>query len=403
MRLRHVAIFTLPVNAHVYPLLGVCRELVARGFRVTYVSTERYSDRIRECGGEPIIFEHKDPAAESLFEREWKEVAKQPTNDPSWWSMYASTLYPSILSITVSVLPQVESFYLSNVPDLILYDRSSHAGRILSRRLGVPCAQVVASFAAHNRCLYRENGIGTNPGPMLQFSARLDEFLSRYGFDEKNNLWHAAQLNLHLIPKAFQYHADSFDKRFAFVGACLNRPFTRTWMDHSRGRPIVLVSHLSDPLSGTDTNHFKRFIQALSNVDCHVVLSIGQHIGAEELQMIPTNFEINRDASHLEILPHCSLFVGQGGTGSTLEALYHGVPVILSPVTPFHEEVTYRAIELGVGINLPKTSSLSAIRTTVEAALHSDDLLARVEDLQCLFKQSGGEPMVADEIERFIA
>ena len=402
MRRRHVAIFTLPVSAHVFPVLELCLELEARGYRVTYVTTDALVSAVESVRAEPIIVKpstHSDDVAQG----KWKTLRVLPPEDPAWWVMYGTEGYPGTLAFATEVLMQVESFYNENVPDLILYDPISFAGRILALRLSRPAIQIFGSFAPYKGFLYRQNGRYVNPEPMLAFSHELDRFLKGHGIKETGNLWHSERLNIHFIPREFQYESESFGEQYRFVGACLNRPYSPSWKNGNRGTPIVLVSHLSDPATGTDTEYFRLFRDALAAMDINVILSIGKHINEDELKPLPSNIELNRVASHLEILPHAALFVGQAGTGSTLEALYHGVPTLLLPVTPFHEEVAARVVELGLGVRLTRTEvTETLVRETVFTMLNDGALRVRVGEMQAVFRRGGGARSAADEIENFL-
>ena len=62
------------------------------------------------------------------------------------------------------------------------------------------------------------------------------------------------------------------------------------------------------------SEYFEMFVHALSESPYHCILSIGDDDLAPDL---PPNFELNRRASHLEILPHAALSICHGGMGST--------------------------------------------------------------------------------------
>ena len=398
MKRRHIAVFTNLGNGHVYSALELCSELVRRGYRVSYATNDHYAPLIRETGAEPVIFKPAAfPNSDILRSKVFDTL---PLDDPHWWVLYASIVYPWFLLEATIRLPQLEEIYKNDVPDLILYDRWEFAARILAKRIVCPAILLYSHFAFYNSCLHRENGVCVNPEPMLHFAKLLDSFMSSHGLEQTDNLWHTESLNLYFIPKAFQYHEDYFDDRFLFVGTCLKRPFRPMWKNNGRGKPIVLVSGTSWV---NDINYFKMFVPALSDLDCHVILSVGDGFPVSTLGTLSGNFEINQHASHLEILPHTTLAICQGGMNTTLESIYHRVPVISFPLTPSHAEIGYRTVELGVGIQLPKLSmSPQMIRDAVETALGDASLLERVKTMQQVFRNSGGVANAADRIERFI-
>jgi MGT family glycosyltransferase len=245
----------------------------------------------------------------------------------------------------------------------------------------------------------RKDGVYWTPEPVLEFSKLLDSFMA-YGFEEKGNFWHTEKLNLYFIPKAFQHNGELFDERFCFVGSCLNRPFRRTWKNRSKGRPIIIVSDVS---GSSDASYFKSVVDALSGSEYHVILSLGEIMSENSLGSLPENFEINRGAYHLEMLPYASLTICAGGLGTTMESIYHGVPVVALPPSPFQKEVAYRIAELGVGIHLPRHQvSIDMIRGAVITALRDDSLLENVRNMQRIVRTSGGEQMAVESIENYL-
>jgi MGT family glycosyltransferase len=404
MKRTHVAIFTLPGNGHVYPTLGICSELVNRGYRVTYATTEGFAGKIRETGAQPVIFQHSG-AMEELEEwervllSEWRRRAS-PT-DPTWWEIMAFSVYPQDIKLAAAVITQLETFYKQDTPNLILYDRFAFAGRILASKLACPAVQIYFNFAYYKRFLYRENGTFVTPEPMLSFSKALDAFFAGHGITGTGNLWHTDKLNIYTIPKEFQYCADCFDEGTCFVGLCLNRRFENTWKKPTDGKAVILIS---DMYANQDPEYFKMFINALGESEYHVILSIGGGPDAPSLGLLPDNIEISEATSHLAILPHASLLICHGGTGSTLESIYHGVPVIACPSTPDTEEVADRIVELGVGIKLPrKLMSVQTIRDNIRSALRDQAFLGRVSRMQHELRKCGGAKLAADRIEKFLS
>jgi MGT family glycosyltransferase len=393
---RHIAIFTLTGRAHTYPVLGLCTELTRRGYRVTYATDDDQAHLIRQAGAEPVIF--IPPKLETTSEL--NNAFRLPASHPDWWVMCATVVYPWLLCTAAIAVTQLEAFYKNNAPDLILYDLDAFAGRILARRLNCRAIQIHAGFFRQETFQYWAKGVCCTPQPMLEFGRILDSFLWAYGINEKDSLWRVEDLNIGFIPREFQYHSDSFDNRYCFVGPCLNRPFHPVWRNNSVGRPIILIT---DTTGSCDSSYFNAFVDALSGSEYHVILSIGEQVQSSSLQLLPPNFEVNRDASHLEIIPHAALLICQSGTGGVFEALYYGVPMITLPITPFHEEVAYRVDELGLGISLPRHAITSdMIRDSVEGVLGDAALLGRVKEMQRAFRSSGGAAMASDKIEEFL-
>jgi MGT family glycosyltransferase len=394
MKRRHIAIVTILGNAHVYPVLGVCSELVKRGHRVTFATNDRYAPEVRKAGAEPVIYK------ELRYEN--TDVFSKPSSfyDQNFLTIWASIVGPLGLLTAASALPQLESYYEDDRPDLILEDRSFFLGRMLAARLGCPAILFSPHFAPYNNTFIREEGRFSNPEAVLAFSKVLDCFLKAYGIENGNNLLHTADLNIYFIPREFQIHGESFDERFCFVGPCLNRPTFSTWKNNSAGRQIVLVS--GSQIDG-GTAYFRAMIDAFSGSNFFVVLSPGASISNDVLGTLPDNVEINRDAFNFQILPHATLVISQGGTGTIVESLYYGVPALVVPRSPLHAETAYRLAELRLGGYLPEQKmSAETINESVAQILGDAGLAGRIARMQDIVRNSGGAALAAESIDQFL-
>jgi len=395
----HIAVVTLLGNGHVYPVLPLCSELVKRGHDVTYVTSSHYSSQIADVGARPVIFGYRPPSAE--LKNQVRKTIGLKCDDVRLWPVLRS-YQKHQFSIAEHLLSEVKSFYEANPPDLILYDAYAIGGRLLAHRLNCKAVRISPHFAQYKRYFIRQNGVFEDPPGAEGYRDDLDSFLLSHGIRTANNLWYVERLNIHFIPREFQYCKSYFDDRFCFVGALLDRPFTPAWKNTSAGRPIVLISDLSGLL---DTNinsasYYRLLIESLSDGELHCVLSIGDSFDPSLLGQLPDHFQINRSASHLEILPHATISVCHGGMLSTLEALYNGVPVLSIPSDTGTEEVSYRNVELGGGRKLARdTLTADVIRKTINEMLNDASLRCRVTEMQHMFKRSGGAQLAADQIE----
>lgn len=395
MEPRHIAIFTPPIGGHVYPAVGLCSELISRGHRVTYPINEGFAASVRKSGATAIEF--KVPEFRSA-DKPRQELAPEDSED---WGAFTSTIAPWLIATAAATLTQVRGFYTTNPPDLILYDWFAFAGRILAKQLERPAAQVHGHFA-HTDSLMRIDGICTTPQPMLAFAEAVDSFMSTYGFEGRRHLWHFEKLNIFFVPREFQYDSDSFDCRFKFVGATHNRKHrVGVWKNRSvKGQPLLLIS---EPTSSMDGRFLTLCIQAFADSKYYVVFSKAANT-PEVSASLPRNFEINRHAFNFEILPFANLTLCQGGMGTTLESLYHGVPVIAVPPNPFNSEVSYRMAELGLGLHIRQLGMTpQTVRAAVDAAFSDEALLRRVKRMQPDLARSPGAQGAADSIEGFLA
>jgi MGT family glycosyltransferase len=393
-----IAVFTHMLNGHVYPVLPICSELTARGHRILYATSKQFGPFIEATRAEPVFYQELLPPNDLV--KMDNEYAGLPASDPRFMHLVRAFL-PFQFEETDSFIQQVSETYANDLPDLILYDRYHLGGRILADKLHVPAAQVWCHFAYYQGLATREDGVCKNLDIHNFMSSRMDDYLRRHGAKCDRSYWHVEGLNIHLIPPEFQHHSDWFDTRFCFTGTVMNRTFSRNWVDRSDGKPIILISGLSGVRSWKKNNdsYYHIMAEALQGLPCHCILSIGD----DRLPIdLPKNFECNRSSSHMEILPRASLSIGAGGMGTTLEALYHGVPALIIPVSALSTEVAYRVEELGLGAKISRdVSSVDNIKRTVQCLLADSELANRLTEMKMRMRTSGGAKEAASRIEEF--
>ena len=388
---KHIAMFSALNPGHVYPALGLCSELVRRGHRITYPTSDCFAEEIRQTGAHPLVF--RVPSLTNV-EMIWQLPL---VNNLRSWQLYASIFEPLRLSIIAATVAETEGFYRDNPPDLIVYDWDSFAGKIVGRMLNRPAVHVHAHFAQQG-FLIREDGVCMNPSPMLGFAHLLDSLLSAYGIEETGNLWHREDLNIIFVPREFQFDPASFDDRFHFVGPCLNRPTRSAWKNISHGKPVLLISESA--FAKGDGAFLRICIEAFADCEYHVVFSVGANTQQIERCSVPKNFEINKDAYNLEVLPHAAAVVCHSGMGIVLESLHFGVPIVAIPNPAYNSEVAYRVAELGLGIHLRDCDvSSNSLRASVGALMTDTVMRERLKVMQKNVRNSGGAELAADLLE----
>lgn len=394
MKKIHISFFTNETRAHTSATFALASELMRRGYRVSYATTEHLAPDVIQLGAEAAIYK-------SL------ELHKQPTqpfteeldpHDPKNWDMMMTVVVPFGISTGINALSQIAGFYNQNPPDLIIYDPDAYAGRFLAAARGIQAIQTSCYFAFYNKFYSRENCSWLNPAPPDSVYDRLNLFYSLAFPIEK--------LNIFTIPKAFQVNADSLDERFFFSGPCVRDPSAEKnqSVEKNTDRPTILVSRsASTSQLSSDYDYFKTFIDALSNSNHNVILCIGDNLDPEKLGPLPRNFKIIQKTPQHEIIPSASIFIGSGGTVSTFEALYHGIPVILIPQDIFHAEFSHRISEFGLGVTIEKTKlNIDSIRDAVSRVSTSHQIINNVKKMQKTIKNENAPKTIADIIEQYL-
>ena len=139
------------------------------------------------------------------------------------------------------------------------------------------------------------------------------------------------------------------------------------WLAALPNRPNVYVTF------GTLDNDLERFrlvLDALADVDCNVVATIGRDRQPGDLEPLPANAVVEQFIPQALLLPRMDLAVQHGGSGSMLAALAHGVPLVMLPDGADRFENAAACLELGVArVLMPEEVEPETVRREVEAVL----------------------------------
>jgi MGT family glycosyltransferase len=114
------------------------------------------------------------------------------------------------------------------------------------------------------------------------------------------------------------------------------------------------------------------------------------------------NVETHDEVPQLAVLEHASVFVTRGGMGGVMEALHHGVPMIVVPHMTDQRLHGQRIEELGLGVLLD-TVTVESVRSLVDQLASDSAISARVKDMQRMIHRAGGSASAADVVEEELA
>ena len=119
-------------------------------------------------------------------------------------------------------------------------------------------------------------------------------------------------------------------------------------------------------------------LDALADLDCNVLMTIGRRGDPASLEPWPANATVERFVPQAAVLPHCSVVVSHGGSGTTYGALAHGLPLLMLPHAADQFDNAAAARRAGVAETLmPAELETAAVRSAVEALASEADYAAR--------------------------
>jgi UDP:flavonoid glycosyltransferase YjiC (YdhE family) len=235
-------------------------------------------------------------------------------------------------------------------PDLVVHEAADVAAPPVAEALGVPSANHSFGRGIPRACLEQGSegaaavwrAIGVEPQPLC-------------------GMYRGAYIDI--CPPSFRGES-------APEGTAVHplRPAASTLAPDGDGDlPVVYVT------LGTVFNELsllRLLLDALASVECKIVMTIGRNRDPEELAPWPANARVERYIPQAEILPSCAVVVAHGGSGSTLGALAHGVPMLIVPRGADQFENADACREIGAALVLmPDAVSVDAARRDVELLL----------------------------------
>ncbi|MFC4147341.1 macrolide family glycosyltransferase [Micromonospora mangrovi] len=391
----HVAFLPLPAFGHINPTLPVVAELVRRGHRVTYATNSRFAPLVTAAGATLLPYESPLASRKLLHRIDAEYMAHEPVRS---------------IDEAIATVPVYEAGFGDDVPDVLLYDVSTFAaGRVLARKWKRPAIEMFVTFASNEHySLTQQIGAmfageidGTHPA-IIDFFVKMGALLHEHGLADvtlEEFTAPADDANLVFLPRRFQPAHETFDDRFAFVGACIgNRP-AQQWTPPAPDRPVVLVSMGSFNYD----NHgdlLRTCVDAFAGTRWHAVVAVGEGVDRDALGAVPENVELMTWVPQLAVLERADVFVSHAGMNSAMEAMYFGTPVVALPHMPEQRIIAARLAELGLGVDLSgQPVTADGLRAAVDAVAADDAVRAAVGTIRDALRSTDGPPRAADYIE----
>ncbi len=406
----HLTFVVVPGHGHVNPTLPLVEELIRRGNRVTYVTGEDCAEKVERAGAEfvlmPVTFPGPPPIG-SDGPADTGAAATRLEMSPD----VVEQMQRRTLDMVEQSLPAVERQLDDDPPDVVCYDMMTPAGRIAAEKRGLPAVQLAPSFASNE-----DFSLMVEFFPDIDLDdPRFDEVREQYRrFSEKHGVSfeltgeHAAvrvePLNLVFVPKEFQLSGETFDERFVFLGPSLGtRARSDEWRPPEPRTPVLFISLGTAPFNDRP-DFFRRCLEAFAGTAWHVAMAIGDNADLADLGEIPENFDVRQFFPQPEVLRHADAFVSHAGMNSTMEALYHEVPLVTVPQMPEQEANSRRVRELGLGRELDGAAATAEqLRRAAEEVSADTGTRVRLREMGRTVREAGGAVLGADALDKHLS
>ena len=382
-----IVFFCIPAHGHTNPTLGVVRELVSRGHTVWYYSYNLMKDKIESAGARFISCDDYD-MEQKLSPKDGARIGKD-------LAFSTQIIVETTLALDDRICADMETLK----PDCIVADSMAIWGKAVAKKLGIPlvCSTTTFAFNRHSAAIMKQSAAET--AKMILSIPKISKQIKRLqkkGYPVKNVLDiigndENTDTVVYTSP-LFQPCADTFSDKYAFVGPSI-RPATENI--EKTADKLVYIS------MGTVNNDmlslYKNCISAFKDSGFQIIMSVGSMVSLQEFGKLPENVSVYSHTDQIAVLSKADVFITHCGMNSVSEGLYFGVPLVMLPQTTEQNGVAERVLQLGAGIKLHSTDSIS-IRDAVNTVLSDSSYRSNADIIAESFRSCTGAKGAADKI-----
>lgn len=394
----HIAVVSLGAFGHVNHTLSVVTELVRRGVRVTYFTTENFRNIVEPTGADFV------PVKSWMADNDTHNDGKK---DGSTEENVAAAVPFLFLNEAGAYIDTILAVLEKDKPDAILHDFAGIAGTMAADILKVPNIMIYTSYPSNENYSVAESFEGVPADHPLRIAAVqiAQGYAEKYGcriMTVKEIFDGQGDLNLVMMQKRLVPNHESFGDNFVFTGVQIGkRTAFGSWQAPDNGKPLLYSS------LGTAFNNWPEYypilFDAVRDLDINVFAALGA-IEPASLHDIPANVEVAQMVPQLDILSQASVFITHAGMGGTGEAIYYGVPMIAIPQMD-EQAITARQIEkTGLGVAFLDKNAITSenLKAAIVKLLEEPSYKKTADDFSADMKSLGGSKASADAIMRFL-
>ncbi len=302
-----------PLAGHFNPLLPLADAARAAGHAVAFATGDPAVGRAREEG-----FEAFPAGPAESFRAEWSPRFPGFTDlvGDAMREFFFTEIFANLELVPRAI--DLESVLAAWHPDVVVHEIAELAAPLVCTSLGIPYVDV-GYGPVMSRHLLEAAGNAAAP----HWRAR--------GLDPHPLAGTYRYLYIDPCPPALQSRAIAdVDVVQQLQPVAVAEPRTQrpAWFDDLPDRPTVYVTF--GTIWNRDLSVFRLVIEALRD-DVNLIVTVGSTNDPADLGPQPGSVIIRQYIPQHEVLPWCGAAVIHGGSGSTLGALAHAVPLLMIP------------------------------------------------------------------------
>lgn len=404
----HFAVIAPPLRGHYAPLSVLAEALIERGHQATFIHQEEARALVDARGASfaPI-------------------GAGQPPLD-RWTHPMARIRHAIDIGGTMRRMKAMTSMFCVEGPDLmrrigvdaVIADQLEPGGGLVADHLGLPFVTVATALPMN-----REPGV---PPPFVDWSYdpsprglrrnsagwRVSDFLlrgvnsniagnaRRLGLEQRASIQDCFSplLQLAQISAALDFPRRELPSTFHYAGPLRRRKAPNEFpLSPSDGRPTAFAS--LGTLQGARKGLFARIAKACDRAGVRLIIATG---GADptSLGSLPGDPLIFDWVPQDALLAQVDLVIGHGGMNTTLDALLHGLPMLLIALAFEQPGTAARVVHSGAGLMLDRRRGTTAFARAIRRLLDEPSFALAAMQQERELESAGGVKRAADLIER---
>lgn len=414
-------------GGNVPAVLGVARQLAARGHRVRVLAEPCMADAVTAAGAEFLPFTRhftRSDAAEPLLE---DFGARSPL------AALTATFRGLMFGPAHIVADETRDAIAAQPTDVVVADYLMPGALVAAEAARIPRAVLwhapeylpgPGRPAAGPGFAPRKDVIGTVRDGLLTslflrtlspFVADYNKVRQRYGLAPVSGAkdlfgeYHRADRRLIQTSKAFDFPLDPAPANVRYVGPVLDDPHwveaavTRSPDLDAGGRPLV-VAGFSSTYQKQEAA-LRNTIEALGTLPVTALVSTGPSVNLADITGAgtPANVTVSRAVSHAAAFPLAAAVVTHAGHGTIMRALTAGAPLVCLPMGRDQDDNAAKIAYHGAGVRLPKTATPQRIAAAVRRVVDEPTFRETARRLGEQIGRDAAEQRAVTELEGLAA
>lgn len=411
----HFGLLCPATIGHLNPMIALGCELKQRGHQVTLFSILDTQARVQQSGLNFWAIGQSDYPLGISAQR----MATLGKLKGLATARYTAQLLTKAAAMVLRDGPRA---LLDTGVDALLVDQTYLAGGTLAEHLDLPFATICSALLMNQEVnvppfftpwQYHQNiwaKLRNRVGYALinRISAPMLKLINQYRqqwqlpFLQHPDQAYSSLAQLSQLPAALDFPRTQLPACFHYMGPYqAHREPVPFPFEQLTGQPLIYAS------VGTLQNRllyiFHDIATACANFDVQLVLSLGRGINPKALSELPGSPIVVNYAPQLELLKKAALAITHAGSGTILDALSYGVPLVALPIANDQPATAARLEWSGAGKVIP-LSQLSApkLQRAIATVLGQASYRYHATRLQQAIQQGGGVDAAVEVIEQAV-